>query len=36
LSARGARILLDNGFSHVTPIQGGFLAWESAGYPVEP
>ena len=34
-SARAARILLDNGFTKVTPILGGFRAWQEAGYPVE-
>ena len=34
-SARAARILLDNGFKKVTPILGGYRAWEKAGYPVE-
>jgi rhodanese-related sulfurtransferase len=34
-SARAARMLLDNGFKKVTPILGGYRAWEKAGYPVE-
>ena len=34
-SARAARLLLDNGFKKVTPILGGYRAWEQAGYPVE-
>jgi rhodanese-related sulfurtransferase len=28
-------ILLENGFSNVTPILGGFAAWIEAGYPVD-
>jgi rhodanese-related sulfurtransferase len=31
-----AQYLLDNGFTKVTPILGGFNAWKDAGYPVEP
>jgi rhodanese-related sulfurtransferase len=27
--------LINNGFSKVTPILGGFNAWVQAGYPVE-
>jgi rhodanese-related sulfurtransferase len=27
--------LLDNGFTNVTPILGGFRAWKEANYPVE-
>ena len=34
-SARAARILLDYGFKKVTPILGGFRAWQNAGYPVD-
>jgi len=34
-SARAALILIDQGFSKVTPILGGFKAWVEAGYPVE-
>mgnify|MGYP001256783793 CR=1 FL=1 len=34
-SARAARILLDYGFKKVTPILGGFRAWQNADYPVE-
>jgi len=36
MSARAAKILLDHGFTNVTPILGGFRAWIDAGYPVEP
>jgi rhodanese-related sulfurtransferase len=28
-------MLIDDGFSKVTPILGGFNAWVQAGYPVE-
>jgi rhodanese-related sulfurtransferase len=28
-------VLLENGFTRVTPILGGFDAWVEAGYPVE-
>jgi rhodanese-related sulfurtransferase len=35
-SARAARILLDHSFKNVTPILGGFVAWENASYPLEP
>jgi rhodanese-related sulfurtransferase len=31
-----ARILLENGFTNVSALLGGFQAWQSAGYPVEP
>jgi rhodanese-related sulfurtransferase len=31
-----ASILLENGFSKVTPILGGIAAWKEAGYPIEP
>jgi rhodanese-related sulfurtransferase len=34
-SARAAQILKSHGFTHVTPILGGFRAWLEAGYPVE-
>jgi rhodanese-related sulfurtransferase len=32
---RGERTLLQNGFSHVLHLNGGFLAWEKAGHPIE-
>lgn len=35
-SARAAAILKEKGFSKVTPIRGGFMAWSTAGYPVQP
>jgi len=28
--------MVDNGFEKVTPLLGGFAAWQRAGYPVEP
>jgi len=28
-------MLIDDGFSKVTPIVGGFNAWVQAGYPIE-
>jgi rhodanese-related sulfurtransferase len=34
-SARAALLLIENGFTHVNPILGGFNAWVEAGYPVE-
>jgi rhodanese-related sulfurtransferase len=34
-SARAALLLINNGFTNVTPILGGFSAWVKAGYPVE-
>jgi len=27
---------MENGFTRVNPILGGFRAWVEAGYPVEP
>ncbi|HRJ57696.1 MAG TPA: rhodanese-like domain-containing protein [Anaerolineales bacterium] len=36
MSARAASILLENGFTNVTPMLGGFAAWIDAGYPTEP
>jgi rhodanese-related sulfurtransferase len=27
---------MDNGYSQVSPVTGGFQAWNLAGYPVEP
>ena len=35
-SARVARQLLDMGFPQVLVLQGGWNAWEKAGYPTEP
>ncbi len=32
---RGERTLLQNGFSHVLHLNGGFRAWEEAGHPIE-
>jgi rhodanese-related sulfurtransferase len=32
---RGEQTLLQNGFSHVLHLNGGFLAWEEAGHPIE-
>jgi rhodanese-related sulfurtransferase len=29
-------MLLEKGFQKVTPIQGGFDAWKSNGFPIEP
>jgi len=34
-SARLARLLLDNGFSMVMPLQGGIDAWVKFGFPLE-
>lgn len=34
-SARAALLLLEHGFTKVTPLLGGFNAWVQAGYPVE-
>ena len=33
-SGRAARLLLDRGFVHVTPLLGGLGAWQDAGYPI--
>jgi rhodanese-related sulfurtransferase len=30
-----AQILIDNGFSNVKALLGGFAAWQQAGFPVE-
>jgi rhodanese-related sulfurtransferase len=27
--------MLENGFSRVTPLLGGLVPWQDAGYPVE-
>jgi rhodanese-related sulfurtransferase len=35
-SARAAFILLQKGYTRVTPLLGGFGAWIEAGYPIEP
>ena len=35
-SARAAFLLLQNGYTRVNPILGGFKAWLDAGYPIEP
>lgn len=35
MSARAARLLLDAGFTYVTPLSGGWEAWREAGYPSE-
>ena len=34
-SKTGRNILLDNGFTQVSSMQGGIKAWKAAGYPVE-
>lgn len=34
-SATGRDILLDNGFTGVTSMNGGLTAWRSAGYPIQ-
>lgn len=34
-SATGRDILLDNGFTGVTSMNGGLTAWRSAGFPIE-
>ncbi len=34
-SASAARLLLDAGFTFVTPLSGGIHAWSGAGYPIE-
>jgi len=34
-AARVAKILMNNGFKHVRPLQGGLDAWVAAGYTVE-
>jgi phage shock protein E len=34
-SAQGRDLLLKNGFTNVTSLSGGILAWQAAGYPVE-
>jgi rhodanese-related sulfurtransferase len=31
-----ARLLLDRGWRNVRPLEGGFDAWLSAGFPTEP
>jgi len=36
LSAGAAQFLLSHGFQKVTPIKGGYLAWSTAGHPLEP
>ena len=36
IKRRAASILIQNGYSNVTPLLGGFEAWMKAGYPVEP
>ncbi|HET9914419.1 MAG TPA: hypothetical protein VFQ13_21165 [Anaerolineales bacterium] len=35
-SARAAFILLQNGYTRVSALLGGFTAWIEAGYPIEP
>jgi phage shock protein E len=32
---RGEKTLLQHGFGHVLHLDGGFLAWEDAGFPIE-
>ena len=34
-AAQAARLLMNNGFSRVRPLQGGLAAWIAAGYSVE-
>jgi rhodanese-related sulfurtransferase len=34
-SASAARALMDKGYRHVRPLQGGLDAWGAAGYPVQ-
>ncbi|GAA4007545.1 hypothetical protein GCM10022631_19370 [Deinococcus rubellus] len=34
-SAQAAQHLLDNGYSHVSNLKGGTLAWQEAGLPTE-
>jgi len=31
-----AQVLLEHGWSDVHPLYGGFDAWRTAGYPLEP
>jgi len=35
-SQQGRQILLDNGFTSVTSMDGGLIDWSAAGYPLEP
>jgi rhodanese-related sulfurtransferase len=35
-SAQGRDLLLKNGFTKVTSLSGGILAWQAAGYSIEP
>ncbi len=35
-SARAAQILLSNGFTRVSVLKGGLLAWLATNYPIEP
>jgi rhodanese-related sulfurtransferase len=34
-SAQASQILVSKGFSNIRNVQGGLLAWQAAGYPVE-
>jgi len=34
-AAQAAKLLMNNGFSRVRPLQGGLAAWIDAGYAVE-
>jgi len=34
-SAQGRDLLLKKGFTNVTSLSGGILAWQAAGYPIE-
>ncbi len=34
-SAKAAEILAKHGFANIENVQGGFLAWQAAGFPVE-
>ena len=34
-SVRAAKMLVNAGFTRIENVQGGFMAWKEAGYPVE-
>lgn len=34
-SARASKILAEAGFTHIENIEGGIMAWQTAGYPIE-